>query len=90
MYELQSMKSVDYYSLILGDDPEEFGDLDALNNYRLRMGVYYKKFIEQMSKHLDDDRREKLTSWFEFNKNFIGLIRNSELVEELERILLNQ
>ncbi len=88
MYEMQQVRGVDYYSLIIDEDVEEDMDLDRLNQYRVRMRFYYERFIEQVSSILDVERRNKLKDWFEFNSDFIGFVKNSELNEGLEKILV--
>jgi hypothetical protein len=86
MYEMKSVKSVDYYSLLFSER-DEFESIEELNDYRMRMGVYYQKFIEQVSHGLSERKKARVRDWFEFNKEFIGFVKSSELVEGLEDIL---
>jgi len=89
MYEDPVVKGVDYLSLILGDNNVEFEDLESLNRYRTKMIVYFRKVVEEASKNSSIIRRKQLKDWFDFNKDFIGFMKNSELVEDLEGILFD-
>ena len=89
MYEDPVVKGVDYLSLILGDNDVEFEDLESLNRYRTKMTVYFRKVVEEASKNSSIIRRKQLKDWFDFNKDFIGFMKNSELVEDLEGILFD-
>ena len=89
MYEDPVVKGVDYLSLILGDNDVEFENLESLNRYRTKMIVYFRKVVEEASKNSSIIRRKQLKDWFDFNKDFIGFMKNSELVEDLEGILFD-
>ena len=53
------------------------------------MTVYFRKVVEEASKNSSIIRRKQLKDWFVFNKDFIGFMKNSELVEDLEGILFD-